>query len=59
MTLKAKYRSKRGTLGYPAKPRTGNSHGPNKGRKKNGKINHIQYVMVIHAGSGKRRMVRA
>lgn len=28
--LKAKYRTSRPTQGYPAKPRTGNSHGPTK-----------------------------
>lgn len=70
--LKAKYRTSRPTQGYPAKPRTGNSHGPTKdkmpasvpckrataGAKTFGTEKHEarKRVMLVNALTGQRRM---
>lgn len=56
--LRKKHRTLDGIHGFKAKPRTGNSHGGEKGRKKNGKTNEgpSRYLRVDGA-TGKSVMV--
>lgn len=58
MKLKGKYTTDRPMMNAaPCKARTGNSHGPAKGRKKDGKWNQgPQKVMVVNGFTGHARM---
>jgi hypothetical protein len=54
--LKLKYRVGKNYQTYPARPRTGNSHGPAKTGRKVGKINHRSgRIMRVDGATGKSR----
>lgn len=56
--LRKKYRTQEGVRGYKAKPRTGNSSGVEKHRKKTGTTREAGMVMRVGGATGSRRMER-
>lgn len=57
--LRRKYRTHDGVQGFKAKPRTGNSHGGEKGRKKSGRTDAAPpRTMHVDGLTGRKQMRR-